>query len=206
MMAFRICFYLTCLAVLFSCEQKNEKIVQTADVVNRRLFLIEGVEKIIPDNSFMYYGWGGYPFFRVTLKNTSNFDLNFHHEKRRPRMLVSYVAFMFFYNNDTSNYLDIGERFIEEDTSFVIKKNEEFTFRVPCWNMRESDYRAYEYVCVNFQLMISTSNDLSSYFSPNTLKRFDRPKEKGIMAYYYPLEFTYWIPNRMFFEYHLLDR
>lgn len=207
MTAFKVCFFVTCLVFLFSCEERKEEVTPTTGVIQRRIFVIKEIKKIIPNNSFVYYSWGDYAFFEVTLKNISNFDLHLHYEKRRPLLFVPRINYILFYNNEKDNFLGIGERFFEDDTSRLIKKGEVFAIRVPCWIMPESKFREYEYLRVNFELMMSTSNDLSFYFesNPSKPKYESQYMNDGTKAYYYPLGFTYLISKEFFWEHHLLE-
>lgn len=108
-------------------------------------------------------------------------------------------------------YLDFpstaGCLFIE-DTSRVIKKNEEFIIRINPLDYN-SQFHKYEYQGFKFQLLISSSSDLSFYFEGNPSK----PKYKKIILednnggqiFGYPLEFIYWTSTGFFWEHYLLE-
>jgi hypothetical protein len=139
----------------------------------------------------------------ITLKNVSSFDLDLHYHKGRyhkgnPRRAASCIEYI--------NYPSTAECMFFADTSCLIKKNEEFIVYVPLW-MSDSQFYKNEFQGVTFSILISSSNDLSFYFEDNPTK----PQYKilglnnGKKEYTYPFEFTYWVSNGIFFEYHLLE-
>lgn len=203
MMVFRVLFLFISLAFLFSCEERSEKTMPSSDIVKRRLFDIKSVEKKIPINNFMKYERPDVPFFEVTLKNVSSFDLDLHyhtgpHHKGNPDGAASCIEYI--------NYPSTAGCMFFADTSCLIKKNGEFMVYVPLW-MSDSQFYKYEFQGVTFRLLISSSNDLSYYFEDNPTK----PKYKIVelydsrKKYAYPFKFTYWVPNDIFWEYHLLE-
>ena len=203
MMAFRIFFSLICIAVLFSCEERIEKKMPSSDIVQRRLFDIKRIEQKILIDNFIYYKQPNVPFFEITLKNVSGFDLDLHYRKGRyhtgdPRWAASCIEY--------SNCPSTAECMFFADTSCLIKKNEEFIVYVDLW-MPDSQFYNNESQGVKFSILISSSNDLSFYFEDNPTK----PKYKtlglnnGKKEYAYPFEFSYWVSNGIFFEHHLLE-
>jgi hypothetical protein len=203
MMAFRIWFCLTCLVVLFSCEERIEKKIPSSDIVQRRLFEIKSIEQKKHINNLLYYEQPNIPLFEITLKNVSGFDLDLHYDKGYyhkgdPLWAASCIEY--------SNYPTTAECMFFADTSCLIKKNEEFIVYVDLW-MPDSQFYKNDSQGVKFRILISSSNDLSFYFEDNPTKPTYKilGLNNGKKEYAYPFEFTYLVSNGIFFEQHLLE-
>lgn len=199
MMVFRISFLLTFFTFLFSCVEKDEGKVPASDVVKRRLFDIKSIRYIIPNNSFEYYDKISEPYLEVTLKNVSNFDLDCYYNKKYPLHLWACDAYI--------NYPSSGTCIFDVDTSRLIKKNEEFIVSTG-WSISMERFYKYEFQGVRFQILISSSHNLSFYFENNPNKPWFKRTSIGNnnrKIYAYLFEFTYWVPNDIFWEDHLLE-
>ena len=198
MRSFRLYFFLTCSMLLFSCRERDETTGSPPDVVERRLLAIQEVKKLKPSNSILYYDFSiTCDFFEVTLKNVSNFDLQLHYLKKYPLwvMNVEYITAP-----------TTSEIIFWEDTSRTIKRNEEFMVYVPL-RMTNSAFYLHEFQGIQFQVLISSSNDLSFYFESNPAKPIYKMRgiNEGKKEYGYPLEFTYWATTGLFWERYLLE-
>lgn len=203
MMVFRIFFILTFFTFLFSCAEKDEIKVPVPAVEKRRLFEIKRVEKKMPIINFMYFKQPDIPFFEVTLKNVSSFDLDLYfnkdnHHNGNPHYAPTCIEY--FNNGGTGGCMFFA------DTSCMIKKNEEFIVYIP---LRQYDawFDKYEFQGIQFRLFISSSNDLTFYFEDNPNKPRIKISEGNdhVRKYAYPFEFTYWVTNDVFWEDHLLE-
>jgi hypothetical protein len=200
MTAFKIYFFAISLILFFSCEEKNAIKVINPSVTNRRLLAIKEVTRVMPNNSFMYYNRPKDHLFELTIKNVSGFDLDYYYRKEFPFWAGACLQYI--------NFPSTAECMFFEDTSRVIKKNEEFRIQIPLF-LSNSEFYKYTYQGINFKLLISNSKDLSFYFEGNPSK----PKYKKIILdgnngrrkYAYPLEFTYWVSIGIFWEQYLLE-
>ena len=198
MMPFRIVLILTFFTFLFSCAEKVEIKVPAKPVEKRRLFEIKNIKCIIPDSSFKNYRRSNRPFFEVTLKNVSNFDLNVYCHNEIPHSVWKYDEYI-YYPSSATLFFDFA------DSSRVIKKNEEFIVTTSPWITLEQFY-AYEFQGFKLQIIISSPNDLSFYFEDNPNKpRFEMSDRFNQKKYGYPFEFSYWVTNDVFWEDHLLE-
>lgn len=202
-MVFRIFFLLTFFTFLFSCAEKGEKKVPAPSVAKRRLFDIKSITHVIPNNSFEYYDKGLVPFFEVTLKNVSSFDLNLHYNNYyyhygNPRYAPSCIQYI---NNRST-----AECMFLVDTSCLIKINGEFIVYIPL-RLYDAWFNKYEFQGIEFRLLISSTHDLSFYFEDNPNKPWFNISEGNdkVKKYGYPFEFTYWVTNDVFWEDHLLE-
>jgi hypothetical protein len=209
MKVFKIYFFILFLSFMYSCSPNNQVDNNAPNTSkDRRLFKIKRVEKVEKKKEFIYFDMEDTPFFRVTVVYTGDYAMNLYYHTRLPSIKFSNVPKVLFFNYEHHRLDSNGEYFFEHDTSLILNKNEELTLLIPLGYSRESRFLEYDYVCVEFWLLISAPHDLSYYFdpTPKTVYYRSRKSDDGTITYDYPLEFTYWIPNRMFFEHHLLDR
>lgn len=198
MTVFKICPFAIFIVLFFSCDEKQATKTTTPSVMNRRLLSIKEVRRVIPNNSFIYYGLGKEPFFELIIKNISDFDFDYHYHKKLPLWVGACVEYINFPGTSTCMFFD--------DTSRVIKKNEEFLVHIAQF-VPNSEFYKYEYQAIQFQLLISSSNDLSFYFESNPAKPIYKMRgiNEGKKEYGYPLEFTYWTTTDLFWERYLLE-
>jgi hypothetical protein len=204
-MGFKLFFLFAFSVFLFSCDERSGKNMPISVIVKRRLFDIKSIEKKMPIK-IMHYEQPDVPFFEVTLKNVSDFDLDLHYHKgrrnkgnpKRAAICIEYV-----------NYPSTTGCMSFADTSCLIKKNAEFMVYIPLW-MSDSQFYKDEFQSVHFRLLISSTSDLSFYFEDNPsqtqipkyeiMELYDNRKK-----YTYPFEFTYWPSTGLFWEHYLLE-
>ncbi len=202
MMVFRLLFLLILITLHPSCKESNKKEMPNSDVEQRRLFEIKSVRKIIPDKKPDSYDKPNEPFFEIILKNVSSYDLDIYYRKEPyiqgyPQLAPSCIEYVNYPSTAGCSFL--------VDTSYLIKKNEEFLVYVPIW-MSNSMFYAYEFQGITFKLLISSPADLSDYFKEKPDKpwfwKCSIPNSQD--GYKYPLEFTYWTPCDIFWEHDIL--
>jgi hypothetical protein len=186
--------------LLFSCEEEQATKVVTPSVTDKRLFVIQEIRRVIPYHSSMYYAWSYDPYFELTIKNVSGFDLHYHYKKTAPLWAGACMKYI--------KFPDTGGCMFLSDTSRVVKSNEEFVLHMGQF-MPNSLFYQYEYQAINFQILISSSNDLSGYYKPSpTIPRYIQKlfvDHDGIKKYGYPLEFVYSTSTGFFCENYLLE-
>ncbi len=187
--------------LFFSCEEKQATKTTTSIVPDKRLFVIKEVRRVIPNNGSMYYSWYRIPYFELTIKNVSGFDLHYHYNKKSPLWAGACMEYI--------NYPSTAECMFFTDTSRVFKSNEEFVVHI-CQYLHISRFYYHEYQGINFRILISSSNDLSFNFESNpTTSRKQIQKifgdHDGIKKYGYPLEFVYSTSTGFFCENYLLE-